>query len=222
MARSADRRRPRRVDLHARQRRWRRRRASAQGDSVTELYTVTVTDENGATDTQAVTITITGTNDAPDITSTPAPRSRRSHRAAGGRRRHSCDRPASATGTLDATDVDTGDDRDAGVGAFRRPTTYGSRWPSTPATGEWTYTLDNTAAPQFSTRATGHRGLHRHRHRRERRTDTQTVTITITGTNDAPSSPRPAAPRLKAQSAETGLAADDTTAVTDRRARPAR
>ncbi len=37
----------------------------AEGDSVTELYTVTVTDENGATDTQDVTITITGTNDAP-------------------------------------------------------------------------------------------------------------------------------------------------------------
>ncbi len=37
-----------------------------EGDSVTQLYTVTVTDENGATDTQTVTITITGTNDAPD------------------------------------------------------------------------------------------------------------------------------------------------------------
>ncbi len=36
-----------------------------EGDSVTQLYTVTVTDENGATDTQTVTITITGTNDAP-------------------------------------------------------------------------------------------------------------------------------------------------------------
>ncbi|MDW4814192.1 VCBS domain-containing protein, partial [Shewanella fidelis] len=37
---------------------------------ITETYTVTVTDSNGATDTQDVVITITGTNDQPELTVT--------------------------------------------------------------------------------------------------------------------------------------------------------
>ena len=39
--------------------------ALAEGDTQTETFTVTVTDEHGATDTIDVTVTITGTNDAP-------------------------------------------------------------------------------------------------------------------------------------------------------------
>lgn len=43
--------------------------ALAQGDSVTDQFSYTVTDEFGATDTTTLTITITGTNDAPtDLT----------------------------------------------------------------------------------------------------------------------------------------------------------
>ncbi len=41
----------------------------AAGETRTEIFTVTVADEQGATATQDVTITITGTNDAPLITS---------------------------------------------------------------------------------------------------------------------------------------------------------
>ena len=37
------------------------------GEVVTAVFTITVTDDEGATDTQDVTITLTGTNDAPDI-----------------------------------------------------------------------------------------------------------------------------------------------------------
>ncbi|MBN2965126.1 tandem-95 repeat protein [Sulfurospirillum sp. T05] len=37
----------------------------AQGETKTETFTATVTDEHGATDIQTVTITVTGTNDAP-------------------------------------------------------------------------------------------------------------------------------------------------------------
>ncbi len=39
----------------------------AQGETITQVYTVTITDNNGATVTQDVTVTITGTNDAPTI-----------------------------------------------------------------------------------------------------------------------------------------------------------
>ncbi len=41
----------------------------AQGQTITQVYTVTVTDNNGASVTQDVTVTITGTNDAPTIAS---------------------------------------------------------------------------------------------------------------------------------------------------------
>ncbi|MFC4228125.1 VCBS domain-containing protein, partial [Hoeflea alexandrii] len=43
----------------------------AAGESLTQVYTVTVDDGNGGTDSQDVTITITGTNDAPVITDGP-------------------------------------------------------------------------------------------------------------------------------------------------------
>ena len=39
------------------------------GQSLVEIFTVTVTDDNNATATQDVTVTIIGTNDAPIITS---------------------------------------------------------------------------------------------------------------------------------------------------------
>jgi len=41
----------------------------AAGDSITAVFTVTVTDDLGATDTQDITITINGTNDTPTVTS---------------------------------------------------------------------------------------------------------------------------------------------------------
>ena len=44
----------------------------AEGQTITQVYTVTVTDNNGAPVSQDVTVTITGTNDAPVITSDAA------------------------------------------------------------------------------------------------------------------------------------------------------
>src|SRR5438045_1388597 len=43
-----------------------------EGQTVTETFTATVTDDFGATATQVVTLTITGTNDSPVITSNAA------------------------------------------------------------------------------------------------------------------------------------------------------
>ncbi|MBM9521370.1 VCBS domain-containing protein, partial [Desulforhopalus vacuolatus] len=39
----------------------------AEGETVTAVFTITVDDQNGGTDTQDVTITITGATDAPVI-----------------------------------------------------------------------------------------------------------------------------------------------------------
>ena len=89
---------------------------------------VTVTDEDGLTDTVTVTITITGTGDAPVITC---------------RQRHA------AAVTEDGA---AGGDRQSRLDRCRcrrrsrpgRPgtATYGTA-AIDPATGEWTYTLDN-------------------------------------------------------------------------------
>src|SRR5437868_14938600 len=47
--------------------------ALKEGQTVTETFTATVTDDFGATARQIVTLTITGTNDSPAITSNAAP-----------------------------------------------------------------------------------------------------------------------------------------------------
>ena len=52
------------MDLYARQRDT-DTQALKEGQTVTESFTATVTDDFGATATQVVTITITGTNDTP-------------------------------------------------------------------------------------------------------------------------------------------------------------
>src|SRR6185503_4198090 len=44
----------------------------AAGETITFSYTVTATDNNGATDTDTVSFTINGSNDAPTVTATAA------------------------------------------------------------------------------------------------------------------------------------------------------
>ncbi|WP_299798192.1 retention module-containing protein [uncultured Shewanella sp.] len=152
----------------------------AENSVTQEEFLVTVTDEFGASATQLVTITINGTNDSPIITSTAAD-------ATGSVN----EQPAEgvvlepdtqvATGTLTASDVDTGavlswsGDADSTYGSFSID----------PVTGEWTYTLDNQAAESlaegevvqesFLVTVTDEFGA----------IDTQTVTINITGSDEA-------------------------------------
>ncbi|RWI29276.1 MAG: hypothetical protein EOR13_31520, partial [Mesorhizobium sp.] len=68
----------------------------AQGESHVEIFTVTVTDDKGATTTQDVTITVNGTNDGPVITSGTQAGSVTE------------DTQLTATGQVQASDVDNG------------------------------------------------------------------------------------------------------------------
>jgi VCBS repeat-containing protein len=138
-------------------------------DSLTETFTVTVTDDKGATATQDVTITVKGTNDAPVISSS----------AQSGTVTE--DGTLTATGQVSATDID----HDATATYSGSATgTYGS-FAVNAATGEWTYALDNAAHQDlsandslietFTVTVTDDKGA----------TATQDVTITVKGTNDA-------------------------------------
>uniref|UniRef100_UPI0015C3C172 retention module-containing protein n=1 Tax=Shewanella sp. UCD-KL12 TaxID=1917163 RepID=UPI0015C3C172 len=150
----------------------------AEGTSAEDIFIVTVTDEFGASTTQQITITVQGTNDSPIITSSAAD-------ATGSLSELESGEPfttiQTATGTLTATDVDTGavlswsGDADSFYGSF----TIDSD------TGQWVYTLDNLAADslaegeivqeEFLVTVTDEFGA----------TDTQIVTINIVGTNEA-------------------------------------
>src|SRR5207244_889232 len=153
--------------------------ALKEGQTVTETFTATVTDDFGATATQVVTLTITGTNDSPVITSTAAD-------APGAVRE---DTTLTASGQITASDVDTGATQSWNIQGSATGT-YGSLMLN--STGQWTYTLANgtngvasavqslaageTQDDTFTVRVTDDQGAY----------SEQTVTITVTGTNDAP------------------------------------
>ncbi|MDD2267827.1 retention module-containing protein [Sulfuricurvum sp.] len=158
----------------------------AEGTSRTEVFTVTVTDEYGATDTQDVTITIQGTNDIPVITNTTAELAGMVKEASTLGDDTVIVNIPSVSGQLSATDVDTGATQIWSVQGTPS-TTYGSVAIDS-ATGQWTYTLDNdlpatqalkegqTVTQEYTMRVTDDFGAY----------VDQTVTVTIIGTNDAP------------------------------------
>ena len=159
----------------------------AAGETVTATYTITIRDDSGtsnASNTQSVTVTITGTNDAPVVTNSATVRSG-SVREAGHIDNGVIDNGmATVSGTLTASDVDTGAiQRWSFVGSHS--TTYGAIAIDT-ATGVWTYTLNNNAASTqaldegevvtqtYTARVTDDFGA----------SADQTITVTITGSND--------------------------------------
>ena len=143
------------------------------GETATETFTVTATDNTGETGSKDIEITLTGINDIPVIVGT-ATGSATDTGSAG----------VTATGTLLAFDPDTDATATWSGGSNG---TYGSLAINT-STGQWTYTLDDTdadtrglkagetATDQFTVTATDDKGA----------TDAQIVTITITGSNDVP------------------------------------
>src|SRR5207302_360341 len=169
--------------------------ALAQGASVTDVFSYTVTDEHGATSTANLTITITGTNDAPVAvadTNATDPVTEAGVQD-GGNTPEPGDAIAAGNVLTNDTDVDTGhvltvaavNGVSGNVGAAVVGT-YGSV--TIGSNGSYTYTLDNSdpdtnalaqgasVTDVFSYTVTDEHGA----------TSTANLTITITGTNDAP------------------------------------
>ncbi|QUX95441.1 hypothetical protein C0J08_08390, partial [Marinomonas sp. CT5] len=147
----------------------------AAGERLTLKIPVTVTDDQGATDTTRLTINIVGTDDAPEVAGTFTGAVTEGNEG---------DAAVTATGTISISDVDADDSP-----AFADTTspvqgTYGSL---TLVDGAWTYTLDQSKVQDLDGAKDGQPA--------DQVTDTITLTaddgttqdivITITGTDDA-------------------------------------
>ncbi|ODR89607.1 hypothetical protein A8M32_20075 [Sinorhizobium alkalisoli] len=179
----------------------------AEGETRTESFVVTVTDDKGATDTQTVTITVNGTNDAPVIGESSVTTGSVTETGLAADDETAVTGPTTATGTMASSDVDAGA---TATWSGNASGSYGSFAITTG--GVWTYTLDNgladslaegeTRTESFVVTVTDDKGA----------TATETVTITVNGTNDAPVIGESSV--TTGSVTETGLAADDETAVT--------
>lgn len=157
--------------------------ALAEGASVTDTFTATVTDEFGETATQLVTVTIAGTNDSPVITSAAGANAGSAIEAGNLDNGSVVAGDPDASGTLTASDVDSGATATWGGNATG---TYGSF--AIGAGGAWTYALNNadtdtdalaegaSVTETFTATVTDDFGA----------TASQLVTVAIAGTNDAP------------------------------------
>ncbi|WP_057395710.1 VCBS domain-containing protein, partial [Pseudomonas fluorescens] len=154
----------------------------AQGQTVTETYLVTISDDHGSSATRNVTITITGTNDAPAVTAAEVESGSVTE-----------DGTTVASGSFAFGDVDLADDAhmasvSAPSGALGTLVASVSDESTGDAAGSvgWTYTLNNSAAQYlaagqtkaevFTVTLTDDFGA----------TVSKNVTITLTGTNDRP------------------------------------
>ena len=138
------------------------------GDTESDTFNVTVTDNDLATDIEMLTITILGLNDAP-IISGPIAQS-------------ATEDTPTITGTIISTDTDQSSSANYTI---ENPTgTYGTISVDS-NTGDWTYTLLDSAVTvldvgdsetdTFNVTVTDDQSA----------TDTQTLSLTITGVNDA-------------------------------------
>ena len=163
----------------------------AANETLTIVYDVTVTDNQGVSLTRPVTITITGTNDAPVL-------------AADASGPHTVTEGLNTTGTFAFTDVDLTDHHTVSTSVTSATWSGGATLPSGVAAalaGALSTTASDGTGSGFGCRHV-QRGRQRlrfprcqpdpHHHLNVTVTDnngvssTQPVTITVTGTNDAP------------------------------------
>jgi VCBS repeat-containing protein len=169
--------------------------ALAEGQSVTQTYTVTINDGQGGTATQLVTVTLTGGDHAPAIAIGPTDSAQAAISfvgATGATQAAPPPPPQQATGTLSFSDVDVGDTHSVSVspanGALGTLTAVVTRDTTGGSAGiiTWTYQLDPTKAAALVDGATqadtftvtvndGYGG-----------TAQQTVTVNVTGGPHAP------------------------------------
>ena len=155
----------------------------AQGDKVTAVFTITVSDGNGGNVDQDVTVTIHGTNDSPIISEVLEGKTEASE--AGNKDDGTVIDAIQATGSVASTDVDN---NSTATYSGDSTGTYGSIAVDAD-TGVWTYTVDATAgsaadmlneddivSDKFTITVTDDKGA----------TDTVEVTVTVNGTNDSP------------------------------------
>uniref|UniRef100_UPI00399A50A1 retention module-containing protein n=1 Tax=Shewanella indica TaxID=768528 RepID=UPI00399A50A1 len=161
----------------------------AVGETITLSFTLTVTDDFGASDSQQVTLTITGTNDAPVLNIDMSGAVTEDVDVINGM--------LSDSGDLSFTDVDINDSHSVGS-SYNDDATWTNNPPLDPAlisaleagfsvdNSGWNYEIANNLVQFLAVGETitlsfdvtvddGNGG-----------TDTETVTVTITGTNDAP------------------------------------
>jgi VCBS repeat-containing protein len=142
------------------------------GQSAADEFTVTATGSDGTTVQQKITVNVEGREDAPVIAGTHT-----------GAVSEDDATKHTATGTLTATDADTGD-----VPTFTAQTdhagTYGSF--SVDASGQWTYTLDDSKAQTLAAGQQRTDTFTVEAHTADGETVQQQVTVTVTGSNDAP------------------------------------
>ncbi|MGY4169096.1 beta strand repeat-containing protein [Bradyrhizobium sp. USDA 4529] len=115
-------------------------------DTLTDTFSYTVKDSAGATATTTLTVTIHGSNDNATITASAAEDT--SVTEAGGVANATTNDP-SASGQLTVHDVDSGEDHFATPTAASLVGTYGN-FTFDPATGAWTYTLDQSKADHLT------------------------------------------------------------------------
>ncbi|KQY67684.1 hypothetical protein ASD52_34275 [Ensifer sp. Root142] len=164
----------------------------AEGETRTESFVVTVTDDKGAIDTETVTITINGTNDAPILTADGAGSVTEDVSVVAGK--------LSDSGSLNYTDVDIGDTHTVTNTLVGAPVWSAGNLSTvlsaaqiaeltsnfTTSGSAWNYNVSNalvqfldsgeTITFSYNVAVTDDKGA----------ADTETVTITINGANDAP------------------------------------
>ena len=172
----------------------------ALGETRTETFTVYVSDGRGGLATQEITVTLTGTNDRPELSIANAAQGIHEDTASvggtfavqdpdsdSGQNQTFHIEGGSNTPAADGTSPSDGSHSATGSTDATFTTDYG-KLTLAPATGQWTYALNNasdkvqqlnageTKVETFEVTVTDEHGA----------TSTQTITVTITGTNDIP------------------------------------
>ena len=172
----------------------------ALGETRTETFTVYVSDGRGGLTTQEITVTLTGTNDRPELSIANAAQGIHEDTASvggtfavqdpdsdSGQNQTFHIEGGSNTPAADGTSPSDGSHSATGSTDATFTTDYGTLTLD-PASGQWTYALNNasdkvqqlnageTKVETFEVTVTDEHGA----------TSTQTITVTITGTNDIP------------------------------------